>query len=220
MLSNESPFFAISKNIHGNNMKFHNESLNNPTESNSDFFSIEDKNKPFKTKGKFGFYNNGTPSQVKQYLDYFLNESDSKINLICFTGDNFPLNLDKSENENPEKTNNLSSNFNNQQSNNKFNMNNKSKSKNEEIIEDDEDGSCPAPLCKKSFNSNLSGSTFNSSCNSNNNNLCNEKNEEKINNFINDFGKMEINEKKIVTEKKTKFNPYLSGRVLKLNIDY
>jgi len=220
MFSNESPFFSISNNIHSNNMKFHNESPNNPTEPSSDFFSIEDKNKPFRTKGKFGFYNNGTPSQVKQYLDYFLKESNNKINLICFTGDNFPLNFDKSENENPKKMKNLSSNFNNQQSSNNFNLNNNYKSMNGEIIEDDEDSSCPAPVCKKSFNSNLSGSTFNSSCNSNNNNLCNDKNEEKINNFIKDFGKMEINEKKIIKEKKNKFNPYLSGRVLKLNIDY
>ena len=222
MFFNESPFYAISKNIHDNNIKFHNDSSNNPTESNSDFFSIEDKNKPFNTKGRFGFYNNGTPSQIKQYIDYFLNESDSKINLICFTGEHFPLNLNKSENENPKKMNNLSSNFNNQKSSINSNMNNNSKKMNEEIIEDEQDNSCPAPLCKKSFNSNLSGSTFNSSYNSNNNNnnLSNEKNEEKMNSFINEFGKMEINEKKMVKEKKNKFNPYMSGRVLKLKMEY
>ena len=128
--------FTIPKNIHNNNMKFHNDSSNNPTESNSDFYSIEDKNKQFKTKGRFGFYNSGTPSQIKQNLDYFLNESDSKINLICFTGDNFPLNLNKSDNENPKTIKKLSSNFKIQQFSINSNMNNNYKSMNEEIIED------------------------------------------------------------------------------------
>ena len=217
MFSNEITFYAISKNIQGNNLKFHNDSSNNLKESNSDFFSIEDKNKQFKTKGKFGFYNNGTPSQVKQYLDYFLKDSDSKINLICFTGDNFPLNFNKND-ENKKINNSSLKDFNIQQSSINSNLDNNSMNKG--VVEDDGDSSCPAPLCKKSLNSNLSGSTFNSSYNSNNN-ICNEKNEDNINNFVNDFEKMELNEKKIVTEKKSKFNnPYMSGRVLKLNIEY
>ena len=48
-------FFTIPKNIHNNNMKFHNDSSNNPKESNSGFFSIEDKNKSFKTKENLVF---------------------------------------------------------------------------------------------------------------------------------------------------------------------
>ena len=109
MFSNESLFSTIPKYIYNNNMKYQ------ITQQNSDFCSIEDKNKPFKTKGRFGFYNSGTPSQIKQNLDYFLNESDSKINLICFTRDKFPLNLNISDNENPKKKiKKLSSNFNNQ----------------------------------------------------------------------------------------------------------
>jgi hypothetical protein len=219
MFSKESPFFTISKNIQGNNLVFHNDSSNNQKDSNLDFFSIEDKNKQFKTKGKFEFYNNGTPSQVKQYLDYFLKESDDKINLICYKGNNFPQNLLK--NENPKNLISLSSNdFNNQQPSINSNLNGNCKNMNKEIIEDDGDSLCPAPLSKKSFNSNLSGSTFNSSYNSINNNLCNEKNEDHFNSFVNEIRKMDINEKKVI-EKKSKFNnPYMTGRVLKLNIEY
>ena len=219
MFSKESPFFTISKNIQGNNLVFHNDSSNNQKDSSLDFFSIEEKNKQFKTKGKFGFYNNGTPSQVKQYLDYFLKESDDKINLIFYKGNNFPQNLHK--NESPKKLINLSSNdFNNQQPSINSNLNDNCKNMNKEIIEDDGDSLCPAPLCKKSFNSNLSGSTFNSSYNSINNNLCNEKNEDHFNSFVNEIRKIDINEKKVI-EKKSKFNnPYMTGRVLKLNIEY
>ena len=163
MFSNQNSFFPISKNVQDNNLTFHNYSSNNLKESDSDFFSIEDKNKQFRTKGRFGFYNNGTPSQVKQYLDYFLKESDGNINLICFTGDNCPLNFNKNV-ENPKKIqNSLSNDFNFRQSSINSNLNNNYKSMNKEIIEEDGDGSCPAPLCKKSFNSNISGSTFKSS---------------------------------------------------------
>lgn len=219
MFSNESPFFRISKNAQDSNLKFHSNSSNSLEELNSDFFSLEEKNKQFKTKGKFGFYNNGTPSQVKEYLDYFLKESEGKINLICFTGDNFPLHLNKNGNENPKKMKNSSSkDLTDQQSYDNSNLNNSCKNKNKEINEDNGDSLCPAPLCKKSFNSNLSGSTFNSSYNNNINN--DEKIEDNINNIVNDIGKMEIDEKKLTTEKKSKINPYMSGRVLKLNIEY
>ena len=238
MFSNESPFFTISKNLQGNNMTFHNDLSNSLKESNSDFFSIEDNNKQFRTKGRFGFYNNGTPSQVKQYLDYFLKESDGKINLICYTGDNFHSNFYKNENGTPKKMqNSISKDFNIQQKSSiNSNLNNNFKSMNNEIIEND--GECPAPLCKKSFNSNISGSTFSSSYNNNSiNNLCNEKIEDNFNNLVNKLGKMKINEtmiadkklmtnrkmithKKMITENKGKFNPYMSGRVLKLNIGY
>ena len=203
MFSKESPFLAISKNIQGNKLAFHNDSSNKLKDSNLDFFSIEENNKQNKTKGKFGFYNNGTPSQVKQYLDYFLKESDGKINLICFTGDNFPLNFNKNENQIQNKLKNLSSkDFINQQSSINSNFNNNCKNMNKEINEDYGDSSCPAPLCKNSFNSNISGSTFNSSYNSTNNNLCKEKNEDNFNNFVNEFGKMKINEKKNSNRKK------------------
>ena len=217
---NESPFSTISNYIRNNNLVFHNESSNKLKDSCSDFFSVEDKKKQNfqpRTKQRFGFYNNGSPSQIKQYLDYFLKESNTSndnINFICFTGNDFSLNYSKNDN-NKEK-------LKNSQTKEKKNIHqdnppdicfNNYKSKNDEINEDDKDNSCPAPPCKNSMNSCISSSTFNSSTNSNiNNNINSEQMEGNFNLLTNDLGKMTLNEKNI--------NPHILGRVNKLSLGY
>ena len=212
----KSPFSEIPDYIGNNNLVFHNENQNSLKDSSFDYFSIEDKKKQNfqpRTKQRFGFYNNGTPSQVKQYLDYFLKESNSSnanVNFMCFTGKDNKLNFNNDNNKEKKLKNSSTNEMNNQHQNNfpEFSSNN-SKSKNE----DDKEGSCPAPPCKISVNSCLSASTFNSSTNSNINNNSNaEQLEANFNLLSKDLEKMALKEKDI--------NPHIKGRVNKLYLGY
>ena len=114
MFSNESPFSLMSSQSKNNYLQFKNNLSNRHTESNNnDFFSFGDnpqQNYQSKTKQRFAFYNNGTPSQIKECLDYFLNEPNANINIIYYAGNNFPLNSNKMEKENGSKFKNSSKN--------------------------------------------------------------------------------------------------------------
>ena len=235
----------MSNQSKNNNFQFKNDLLNHPAESNNnDFFFIGNnpqQNYQSKTKQRFAFYNNGTPSQIKECLDYFLNEPNANINIIYYAGNNFPLNSNKIKNENETKFKNSSKNENINSSLNK--KDNNSNSKNGDMSENGKNGSCPPPPSKNSVNSCFSVSTFNSSINSANNNYndnCLEgKMKLKIDLLAKDLGKMNLNDGKTLENKeknvhinensakmfhnnikKTSNNPNLARRVSKLRIDY
>ena len=227
MFSNESPFSFMSNQAKNNNFQFKNNLSNRLTESNNEFFSIEDKNYQSKTKQRFAFYNNGTPSQIKECLDYFLNEPNANINFIYCAGNNFPFNFKKNEKENENEKKSKNSSINKSIDSHLNNSRNKNDEFNEN--ENDKDSSCPPPPSKKSVNSCFSASTFNSSINSvnsnsnnNNNNNCFEgKLELKIDLLGKDLGYLNLNERKIVQNKeKSPNNPVLNGRISELQIDY
>ena len=247
MFSNESPFSLMSNQSKNNYFQFKNDLSNQPSESNNnDFFSIGNnpqQNYQSKTKQRFAFYNNGTPSQIKECLDYFLNEPNANINIIYYAGNNLPLNSNKIENESEKKFNNSSKNESINSSLNKNNFNN-SNNKNDVMSEIGKDGSCPPPPSKNSVNSCLSVSTFNSSINSLNNNNYNDnclEGKMKIDLLAKDLGFMNLNDGKMLENKeknahinenrdkifhnninikKTSNNPNLAKRVSKLTIDY
>ena len=198
MSLNDSPF-TLMTNSNNNSLLFNNQSQSNHQNlSDSDYFSInnnDNQNYQSKTKQRFAFYNNGTPSQVKQCLDYFLNSKNANINFICFTGNNIPLNFNESDKESDAmKNKNISINEikNPHLSYNGLDNNNNRSKKDKLKEEDDDDCSCPPP-CKKS-NSCFSESTFNSSVNSNSNNNSNcfdmVRN---IDLLTNDLGSMKLN---------------------------
>lgn len=246
MFSNESPFSLMSNQSKNNYLPFKNDISNHLNKANNnDFFSIGDnpqQNYQSKSKQRFAFYNNGTPSQIKECLDYFLNDSNANINIIYYAGNNFPLNSNKIENKNEKKFKNSSKNENSNTSLKK-NIFNNSNSKNSDMSENGKDGSCPPPPSKDSVNSCLTVSTFNSSINSANNNYNDNglegKMKLKIDLLAKDLGNMNLNNGKMLENKGKKFNiienkekilhnhikkpsnnPNLAKRVSKLTIDY
>jgi len=231
MSLNDSPFTLLT-NSNNNNILFNNPNQSNHQNlSDSDFFLLnnnDNQNCQSKTKQRFAFYNNGTPSQIKQCLDYFLNSKNANINFICFTGNHIPLNFNENDNEsdgiknkntsiNEIKNSHLS--YNGSDTNNNLNKNGKLKE------EDDVDCSC-APPCKKSNNSCFSESSFNSSVNSNSNINCFDM-MGNIDLLTNGLGSMKINNGKrhdkedINKENKNRKNEnlYTLRRIAKIKTD-
>ena len=196
MFYNDSPFSLMS-NQNKKDLLFNNLNQSNHKDPlNSDFFSIHDnqnQNYQSKTKQKFAFYNNGTPSQVKRYLDYFLQSQNGNVNVICFTGNNFPLICNENENDDGDMKfkNSTNDNINPEISLNSSVLNN-SQNENIKCNESQNDCSCPPP-CKKSNNSLFSDSTYHSSYNSNN---CCYDNIDKIDYLTHELGNMKLNNSK------------------------
>lgn len=192
MFYNDSPFSLMS-NHNKKDLLFNNLNQSSHKDpSNSDFFSINDnqnQNYQSKTKQKFAFYNNGTPSQVKRYLDYFLQAQNGNVNVICFTGNNFPLNCNENENDGVMKFKNSSNDNINPEISLNSSVSNNSRNENIKFNESQNDCSCPPP-CKKSNNSLFSDSTYHSSYNSNN--CCNDS-IDKIDSLTHELGNMELN---------------------------
>jgi hypothetical protein len=186
MFYNDSPFSLMS-NHNKKDLLFNNLNQSSHKDpSNSDFFSINDnqnQNYQSKTKQKFAFYNNGTPSQVKRYLDYFLQAQNGNVNVICFTGNNFPLNCNENENDGDMKFKNSSNDNINPGISLNSSVSNNSQNENIKFNESQNDCSCPPP-CKKSNN------TYHSSYNSNN--CCNDS-IDKIDSLTHELGNMELN---------------------------
>ena len=166
-MSLESPFSFFCNNIKSNKLCFKDDSKK-LKDSSSHFFLIED-NKQYRTKQRMGFYNNGNSSQVKQYLDYFLNSSNpSNINSNSFEDRDKIVNLNSSSNKKRKNFFDLS--FNEFINQNPINDNNGNEAQLnnqiDEISEEGKDCCCPPP-CVKSINSSINRNNLNSSSNSN-----------------------------------------------------
>jgi len=208
MFSKNNPF-SSGLNTISNDIFFKNQ--NQDTQRNnddSDYFSIQNnpnQNLHAKTKEKFTFYSKGTPSQIKQCLDYFMNQKDKdiNINLVYITNSNNPIGLSNefksSKISNPSNDNedDKFDYFNIKQSNkNADEMNKIKNSQSNKGSLNEDDSECAAPPCKRSNNSCISGNTLTSSRdNTSNSNYFNSKYKEKFDSIANDVEHMQLNEK-------------------------
>ena len=216
-MSLESPFSFFSNNIKSNKLCFKDDSKE-LKDSSSDFFLIED-NKQYRTKQRMGFYNNGNSSQMKQYLDYFLNSSNpNNINLNSFEDKDKIVNLNSSSNKKRKNFFDLS--FNEFINQNPINDNggNEAQLNNQinEISEEGKDCCCPPP-CVKSINSSFNSNNLNSSSNSNifNGNSKDEIIEDDFDLLGNQIGQISLKEKGVQM-----INPNIVEKFEKLTFKY
>lgn len=204
MFSKGSPF-SSGLNTISNDIFFKNQ--NQDTRRNnddSDYFNIQNNPNEIlhaKTKEKFTFYSKGTPSQIKQCLDYFMNQKDKdiNINLVYITNNNNPIGLpndfksSKLSNPSNDDEDDKYDYFNIKQSNKKNKIKNSQSSKGN-LNEDDSE--CAAPPCKRSNNSCMSGNTLTSSTDkTSNSNFFNSKYKERFDTIADDVEHMQLNDK-------------------------